>query len=237
MSDCGYRFAKRPMKAMILAAGRGERMRPLTNATPKPLLSVGGKPLIEHHIEALARAGIDELVINLSWLGDQIRDYLGNGSKYGLFITYSEEGPEPLETGGGIYNALPLLGSEPFWLVNGDVYCEFSYRPMVLDQGVSGHLVMVPNPNHHLAGDFCLDDRRLYSQGKERMTYSGLAFLHPDLFANAVAGKFPLAPLLVNAMNQNAITGEQFDGRWIDVGTRERLRELDQQLLDRHADK
>jgi MurNAc alpha-1-phosphate uridylyltransferase len=225
------------MKAMILAAGRGERMRPLTSATPKPLLSVGGKPLIEHHIEALARAGIGELIINLSWLGHQIREYLDNGSKYGLSITYSEEGPEPLETGGGIYNALPLLGAEPFWLVNGDVYCEFSYRPIILERGVLGHLVMVPNPNHHLAGDFCFDDRRLCSQGKERMTYSGLAFLHPDLFANAVAGKFPLAPLLVNAMNQNAITGEKFDGHWIDVGTPERLRQLDQQLLDRHADK
>ena len=224
------------MKAMILAAGRGERMRPLTNDVPKPLLSVGGRPLIEHHIDALARAGIKELVINLSWRGDQIRAHLGNGSIYGLKIAYSEEGPEPLETGGGIYHALPLLGSEAFWLVNGDVYCEFNYRPLILDRGVLGHLVMVPNPGDHPDGDFCLDHGRISRHGAGSLTYSGLAFLHPDLFKDAVPGKFPLAPLLVAAMNQNAITGEEFDGPWVDVGTPERLYALEQRLLDRHAD-
>jgi len=229
-------FAKRPMKAMILAAGRGERMRPLTDTIPKPLLSVGGRPLIEHHIEALARAGIEELVINLSWRGDQIRAFLGNGSKYGLSITYSEEGPEPLETGGGIHHALPLLGAEAFWLVNGDVYCEFNYRPLSLERDVLGHLVMVSNPGHHPDGDFCLDHGRLRGHGKKLMTYSGIALLHPRLFKDSVPGKFPLAPLLVNAMNQDAITGEQFDGTWIDVGTPERLRDLERLLSDRRAD-
>ena len=229
-------FAKRPMKAMILAAGRGERMRPLTDTVPKPLLSVGGRPLIEHHIDRLARAGIKELVINLSWRGDQIRAFLGDGSKYGLLITYSEEGPEPLETGGGIYHALPLLGSEPFWLVNGDVYCKFNYRSLSLAAGVVGHLVMVPNPGHHPDGDFCLDHGRMCNRGKKSMTYSGLAFLHPGLFKDSSAGKFPLAPLLVTAMKRDAISGEQFDGLWIDAGTPERLRQLDQLLSGRPAD-
>jgi len=224
------------MKAMILAAGRGERMRPLTDTTPKPLLSVGGRPLIEHHVEALAGAGIGELVINLSWHGDQIRDFLGNGSKYGLTITYSEEGPEPLETGGGIYHALPLLGSDAFWLVNGDVFCEFGYRPLNLEPGMLGHLIMVSNPDHHADGDFYFNNGRLLSSsGKQSMTYSGLAFLHPDLFRDAAAGKFPLAPLLVTAMNQNAITGEKFDGPWFDVGTPERLGQLEKHLSNRRA--
>ena len=224
------------MKAMILAAGRGERMRPLTDTLPKPLLSVGGRPLIEHHIDALARAGIEELVINLSWRGDQIRAFLGDGSKYGLVITYSDEGSEALETGGGIYQALPLLGSEAFWLVNGDVYCEFNYRSLSLAAGVLGHLVMVPNPGYHPDGDFCLDHGRLRNRGEKTMTYSGLAFLHPGLFKHSSAGKFPLAPLLVTAMNHDAITGEQFDGLWIDVGTPERLRQLDQRLSGHPAD-
>lgn len=224
------------MKAMILAAGRGERMRPLTDSVPKPLLLVGGKPLIEHHIGALVRAGIEELVINLSWHANQIRALLGDGSKYGLEITYSDEGSEALETGGGIYKALPLLGSEPFWLVNGDVYSEFGYRLMRLDAGVLGHLVMVPNPAHHPAGDFCLAAGRVRRSGETTMTYSGLAVLHPDLFNDSRSGKFPLAPLLVKAMRQDAVTGEAYDGLWTDVGTPERLRQLDQLISDPQTD-
>lgn len=224
------------MKAMILAAGRGERMRPLTDSVPKPLLLVGGKPLIEHHIGALVRAGIEELVINLSWHAKQIRTLLGDGSKYGLNITYSDEGSEALETGGGIHKALPLLGSEPFWLVNGDVYSEFGYRLMCLDAGVLGHLVMVPNPAHHPAGDFCLAAGRVRRSGATTMTYSGLAVLHPDLFSDSRCGKFPLAPLLVEAMRQDAVTGEAYDGLWTDVGTPERLRQLDQLISDRQTD-
>jgi MurNAc alpha-1-phosphate uridylyltransferase len=229
-------FVERAMKAMILAAGRGERMRPLTDTVPKPLLSVGGRPLIEHHIDALACAGIQELVVNLSWCGDQIRDFLGNGSKYGLRVAYSDEGPEALETGGGIYHALSLLGSEPFWLVNGDVYCEFRYTPLNLETGVLGHLVMVSNPDHHPDGDFCLEHGRVRSRGGNTTTYSGLAFLHPGLFKDSSAGKFPLAPLLIKAMNQDAMTGEHFDGLWVDVGTPGRLGELNQILSSRHID-
>lgn len=223
------------MKAMILAAGRGERMRPLTDSLPKPLLTVGGKPLIEHHIDALVLAGIGEVIINLSWRGEKIREFLGDGSRYGIEITYSEEGPEPLETGGGIHHALPLLGAEPFWLVNGDVYCEFGYSPLRLAEGVLAHLLLVPNPTHHPEGDFCLDQGRLNSSGKMTLTYSGLAVLDPRLFAESGPGKFPLAPLLVKAMNHNVVTGERFDGLWTDVGTPERLGELDQQLANRRS--
>ena len=218
---------------MILAAGRGERMRPLTDSVPKPLLTAGGKPLIEYHVEALGRAGVGELVINLSWRGDEIRAHLGDGSKYGLSIAYSDEGPEALETGGGIHKALPLLGGAPFWLVNGDVYTEFGYAARRLGSGVLGHLVMVKNPAHHPDGDFCLDGGRLRTAGNPMLTYSGIALLHPDLFADSVPGKFPLAPLFVNAMTTNALTGEEFDGLWFDVGTPERLHELDRLLSAR----
>lgn len=223
------------MKAMILAAGRGKRMRPLTDAVPKPLLSVGGKPLIEHHLTALARAGIDELVVNLSWHADSIRDFLGDGAKYGLSISYSNEGPEALETGGGVYKALSLLGSEPFWLVNGDVYCEFEYALGDLEAGVLAHLIMVPNPEHHPDGDFCLDRGRVRSQGDSTLTYSGLAILDPALFSESRPEKFPLAPLLVSAMDQGAVTGEKFDGLWTDVGAPDRLRRLDKLLSERKA--
>jgi MurNAc alpha-1-phosphate uridylyltransferase len=218
------------MKAMILAAGRGERMRPLTDSTPKPLLEVGGRALIEHHLAALAGAGVVDVVVNLSWLGQQIREFLGQGDKYGLRIAYSEEGPEALETGGGIHKALPLLGGEPFWLVNGDVYCEFDYRVQTLESGLLGHLLLVPNPEHNPAGDFGLVGDRVTSSGAPMWTYSGIAVLHPDLFASSRPGKFPLAPLLIEAMEHRAIGGEIFDGRWTDVGTPERLRQLDAEL-------
>jgi MurNAc alpha-1-phosphate uridylyltransferase len=218
------------MKAMILAAGRGERMRPLTDATPKPLLRVGGRALIEHHVLALARGGIRELVVNLAWLGGQIRDCLGDGAKYGVNIAYSDEGREALETGGGIHHALPLLGSEPFWLVNGDIYCEFDFAERRLELSGLGHLVLVPNPAHHPAGDFGLAGARVVPTAARTWTYSGIAVLSPVLFAGAVPGKFPLAPLLVDAMGRNAVTGETFHGRWADVGTPERLAALDAEL-------
>ena len=215
---------------MILAAGRGERMRPLTDSTPKPLLQVGGKSLIEYSIEALARAGIDSLVINLAWLGDRIRGFLGTGTRYGLSITYSDEGPEALETGGGVYRALPQLGTEPFWLLNGDVYCEFDYPLRRLKPGILGHLILVPNPEHNPTGDFSIDGDRVRQPGDQTSTYSGIALLHPDLFANASPGKFPLAPLLIEAMRTGLITGEVFSGVWDDIGTPERLRALDDRL-------
>ena len=218
------------MKAMILAAGRGERMRPLTDATPKPLLEVGGRALIEHHVRALVGAGINELVINLAWRGAQIRDFLGNGAKYGASISYSEEGAEALETGGGIQHALPLLGREPFWLVNGDIYCEFAYPERSLNSDTLGHLLLVPNPEHNLSGDFGLDDECVVPMAAETWTYSGIALLDPRLFEDSSPGKFPLAPLLIDAMARAAITGEIHAGRWVDVGTPERLRELDHEL-------
>jgi len=221
------------MKAMILAAGRGERMRPLTDSTPKPLLMAGGRPLIEYQIEALARAGVDSLVINLAWCGAQISDLVGTGAKYGLSVAYSDEGAEALETGGGVYNALPQLGTEPFWLVNGDVYCEFDFAPRRLPVGFLGHLMFVPNPDHNPDGDFVLDHDRVRPKGGLRSTYAGIALLHPDLFLGSSAGKFPLAPLLITAMQDNAISGEMFSGYWIDVGTPDRLRELDQRLNGR----
>ena len=218
------------MKAMILAAGRGERMRPLTDATPKPLLPVNGMPLIEYHIEALVRGGIDDIVINLSWLGEQIRDQIGGGAKYGINISYSDEGPEALETGGGIFRALRLLGDQPFWLVNGDIFCAYDYKVRGLADGMLGHLVMVANPAHNLAGDFSLANGLVTSRTAQAFTYSGIAVLHPELFAGATDGKFPLAPLFDAAIERGALSGELFRGRWTDVGTPERLAELDRLL-------
>ncbi len=219
---------------MILAAGRGERMRPLTNSMPKPLLRVGGRSLIDYHIEALARAGVDEIVINLAWQGARIRETIGDGASYGLSISYSDEGSEALETGGGIHHALPLLGPDPFWLVNGDIYCEFDYPARPLDDTVMAHLFMVPNPEHHPAGDFALVRGRVLSTrastGGPTWTYSGIALLRPSLFAGCRPGKFPLVPLLTAAMTQEAVTGETFDGRWVDVGTPERLTALEDLL-------
>lgn len=208
---------------MILAAGRGERMRPLTDTVPKPLLPVRGRPLLGHHLAALARAGIHEVVINLGWLGAQIRDHVGDGTHYGLRVAYSEEGYPALETGGGIQRALPLLGERPFWLVNGDVFCDYAYTPHVLAAGTHAHLVLVANPAHHPAGDFALTGGRVAIEGSPRFTYAGIAVLDPRLFAACVPGRFPLAPLLRAAAVRGAVTGELFTGAWSDVGTPERL--------------
>jgi MurNAc alpha-1-phosphate uridylyltransferase len=219
------------MKAMILAAGRGERMRPLTDAAPKPLLKIAGKPLIQHHVEALARGGVDEIVINLAWRGAQISEFLGNGASYGVKITYSDEGEEALETGGGVHRALTLLGGQPFWLVNGDIFCDYPYRARSLEPGILSHLVLVANPDHHRDGDFSLDGDRVLPQGGDKLTFSGISVLHPDLFADATPGKFPLAPLLINAMRTGAVSGEKYSGLWTDVGTPERLEALERKLL------
>ena len=219
------------MKAMILAAGKGERLRPLTLHTPKPLVRAGGVPLIEYHVRALAMAGFEELVINHAWLGQQIEDYLDDGSRFGVQIRYSPEG-EPLETGGGIHRALPLLGDEPFVVVNGDIWTDYGFAG--LRQPLSGfaHLVLVDNPPHHTGGDFSLRDGRLYQQGDPaaRLTYSGIAVLHPQLFANCTAGAFKLAPLLRQAMASGQVSGEHYGGQWVDVGTHERLAEVERLL-------
>lgn len=212
------------MKAMILAAGKGERLRPLTLHTPKPLVRVGDKPLIEYHIEALARAGIRELVINHAWLGAQIEAALGDGARWGVRIAYSPEG-EPLETGGGIRKALPLLGDQPFVVVNGDIFTDYDFARLCDIEVASAHLVLVDNPEHHAEGDFAWCEGRLVPdrEGVPRLTYSGIAVLHPRLFADSPEGAFRLAPLLRRALDVGMVRGEHFTGCWLDVGTHERL--------------
>jgi MurNAc alpha-1-phosphate uridylyltransferase len=217
---------------MVLAAGRGERMRPLTDAEPKPLLRVGGKRLIEYHLERLAAGGFREVVINTAWLGGMIEAALGNGARHGLAITYSHERPEALETGGGIFNALPLLGSAPFLLVNGDVWTDIDFGALRRDPPATSlaHLVMVRNPPQHARGDFLLVDGLLSEGEGLRQTYSGVGIYRPEFFAGCQPGKFPLLPLLRRAIAQRALSGELHEGRWYDIGTTERLAALDAQL-------
>ncbi|MDO9453997.1 MAG: nucleotidyltransferase family protein [Stagnimonas sp.] len=216
------------MKAFILAAGRGERMRPLTDHTPKPLLSVRGKPLIEWHLEKLAAAGVREVVINLGWLGEKVEAHLGDGSRFDVSIRYSPEGWPALETGGGLHHALPLLGAEPFLLINGDVFTDLPFAPLRargLQAGDLAELVLVPNPPQHPVGDFALVQGRVVD-AEPRLTYSGIALMHPALFAGCHPGAFPLAPLLKQAMAAGAVAGSRHDGLWTDVGTPDRLKAL-----------
>lgn len=206
-------------------------MRPLTDHRPKPLLEVGGQPLIAWHLLALKAAGVRDVVVNLSWLGAQLRAALGDGARYGVRIEYSEEGEPPLETGGGIHRALPLLGPGPFLLVNGDVFTDIDFASLRLSDGALAHLVLVANPPHHERGDFDLDDSgRITPAPAERLTYSGVALLRPELFAGASAGRFPLLPWLVRARDAGQLTGERHDGYWLDVGTPQRLQELGEHL-------
>ncbi|MGR4069387.1 N-acetylmuramate alpha-1-phosphate uridylyltransferase MurU [Billgrantia sp. C5P2] len=219
------------MKAMILAAGLGKRMRPLTDHCPKPLLPVAGKPLIVHHLERLAEAGIHDVVINVSYRAEQIVAALGDGSELGVSIAWSRE-THPLETGGGIRQALPLLGEAPFLLVNGDVWSDFDPATLsALGDGDLAHLVLVDNPAHHPTGDFRLDAAgRVHAQGQPRLTFAGLSLIDPALVAAQSPGEFPLAPLLREAMNAGRVGGTHHRGRWVDVGTPERLAELDRAL-------
>ncbi|MGA9851376.1 MAG: nucleotidyltransferase family protein [Gammaproteobacteria bacterium] len=214
------------MKVMILAAGRGERLRPLTDTTPKPLLEVQGKPLIVHHLERLHAAGFADVVINVAWLADKIKNFLGDGSRYGVRIRYSEEQEGALETGGGILKALPLLGTEPFLMVNGDIYTDFPFETLksALKRGDLAHLVMVPNPPHHPQGDFFLDrDRHLRADGMPRLTYSGIGVHHPDFFRDCSPGKFPMLPWWQRAIHVGRVGGQLYVGRWHDLGTLESL--------------
>ena len=239
---------------MILAAGKGERMRPLTLSRPKPLLDVGGMALIEHHLYALASAGFSEVVVNLSWLGEQLPAALGNGSRYGLSIAYSDEGPEPLETGGGIFRALPLLcpiGVEPFLVLNGDVWMQYPFGDLreKYAQGLPGkdqaHLVLVPNPEHNREGDFAVDSERMVEPvpgmapdtavatriaALPKYTFSGLGVYHPSLFNACADGRFKLAPLLRTAAVNARVSVELFEGDWLDIGTPERLAALNARL-------
>lgn len=219
------------MRAMILAAGRGERMRPLTDAMPKPLLPAGGKPLIVRHIEALVRAGIRDIVINHAHLGHMLEAALGDGARFGARIRWSPEG-EALETAGGIAYALPLLGDAPFLVINGDIVCDFDFaRLPTLAAAQRAHLVLVPNPPHHAGGDFALREGKALTDGEPRFTFSGIGVYDPALFAGIRRGaKAKLAPLLRAAVEAGRVGGELHDGLWMDIGTPERLAELDRML-------
>lgn len=225
------------MKAMILAAGLGNRMRPLTLYTPKPLLEVGGKALIVWHIEKLKKIGVTEIVINSAWLADKLISSLGDGSQFGVDIRWTRE-DEGLETAGGIINALPLLGTDPFILVNGDVWTTMDFealRHIKLNDDLA-HLVLVDNPKQHPEGDFTLFDGRAFTFDQdvtgENLTFSGVSVIHPKLFDGLEPGKRPLAPLLKQAMQNQKISGEKLKGAWVDVGTPERLMELDLQIRE-----
>lgn len=215
---------------MILAAGRGERMRPHTDTVPKPLLEAGGRCLIEYHIAALVAGGITELVINHAHLGQQIEARLGNGRRYGARISYSDEGGHRLETGGGILNALPLLGTAPFIVVNGDIWTDFPFSRLPAEPDGLAHLVLVPNPPHHPLGDFALDGQRVRNDGAALHTYSGIGVYRPELFVGQTPGSFPLAPLLRAAAGENKLSGELYCGSWMDIGTPETLALLRQRL-------
>lgn len=212
------------MRAMILAAGRGSRLRPMTDHTAKALLPIKNKPLIEHHLERLSRAGITEVVINLSYKGDQIRSVLGNGDRFNLNIHYSPEKSGGLETGGGILKALPLLGEENFLVLNADIYTEIDFS--LLPEEIPGlaHLLFVPNPKHNPLGDFCLDNGEVSKTGGELYTFSGVGVYSTKLFAGDLPEYFPLRDVLFPAIDKGQVTGSLYQGLWIDVGTPERLR-------------
>jgi MurNAc alpha-1-phosphate uridylyltransferase len=208
---------------MLLAAGRGERLRPLTDGTPKALLWVRGKPLIVHHLERLGRGGVHEVVINLCWLGSRIRDALGDGAAWGVSIRYSEEAPEALEAGGGIFRALPWLGDDPFLVINADVFTDFDFTRLRIAPQAWAHLLLVPNPAHHPRGDFVLEDGRVVEGGGPRLTYAGIGLYRAALFEGCQPGRFALLPLLRRAITASRLRGESYAGLWSDVGSAERL--------------
>lgn len=214
------------MKAMLLAAGRGERLRPLSDRVPKPLIEVGGKALIVHLIEALVTAGHDDIVINLCWLGDAIKTALADGSRYGARLSYSPEPDNALETGGGILNALPLLGDAPFLAISADIYTDFSFASLAKEPEGLAHLVLVDNPPHNSGGDFAIDNGRLRNRGDRRLTFSGIGVYRPQLFQGRLPGRFPLAPLLREVASDDRATAERFGGVWWDLGSIERLEAL-----------
>jgi len=215
------------MKAMILAAGRGGRMGALTDAMPKPLLPAGGQALIEYHLAALAKAGITEVVINICFQAEKIKATLGDGSRYGVQIVYSsEEDVGRLETGGGIYHALPLLGEQPFVVVNGDIWTDYSFEQLPTQMEVLAHLVLFDNPSFHHMGDFSLHGSRVGLDGEEKYTYMGLCVLHPQLFADCSAGKYSIVPLIRQAVVAGKVTGEHYTGKWFDVGRPDRYYHL-----------
>lgn len=220
------------MRAMILAAGRGERMRPLTDNAPKPLLSVGGKALVQYHLEALAEAGIRQIVINLAWKGRMIRDALGDGAAFGAKIQYSDEGDAALDTGGGVFNALPLLGDEPFLVVSGDIWTDYDFATCMdrLAADDIAHFVLAPNPPFHTRGDFALKDGRVVDANAARLTYANIGVFRPAFFGGCTPGKFPLAPLMHHWAAAGRVSGELHASHWRNIGTPEQLAELDHEL-------
>ena len=214
------------MRAMILAAGRGERLRPLTDTVPKSLVEVRGKSLLERHLEALQAACIKNVVINLGWLGEKVVERVGSGSRFDLEVVYSDEGDNDLETGGGIHKALPFLGSDPFLVVNADIFTDMPVPKAGLGSGSLGHLVMVPKPAYREHGDFDLRDGRIRNADAAALTFSGVAIYRPEFFAGCESGRFPLAPLLREAADAGQLTGSLYEGCWEDVGTEERLNKL-----------
>lgn len=221
------------MKALILAAGRGKRMKPLTDTIPKPLLTVAGKPLIAYTIESLVASGITDLVINLAYLGEQIESILGNGSQFNAKISYSHEGQNALETAGGIIHALPLLGDKPFLVINADIACDYPFSHLVNKNIKLAHLVLIANPPHHPEGDFGLENNIVKNQAEQKFTFSGIGIYRPELFANIAPGKSKLAPLLRTTMQENQVSGELHHGFWMDIGTPERLIALEK-YYNRH---
>lgn len=222
------------MRAMILAAGKGERMRPLTDQIPKPLLEVAGKPLISWHLEKLAKANFKEVIINHAYLGEMIESYLGDGSKWGIKISYSREG-FPLETAGGIKKALPLIGDKPFLVINADIFTDFDYAALKnrnLNE-FKGHLIMVKNPKHHSEGDFVLKDSQIELEGEGKLTFSGIAIYKPEVFKEInMESANKLAPILKKLINARGVSGEVHHGIWFDIGTPERLKEINFFLKD-----
>lgn len=218
------------MNALLLAAGRGERMRPLTDDCPKPLLEVGGRPLIDYHLEALAAAGFRRVVVNTAWRGDRLRRHIGDGARWGLAVRFSDEGERALETAGGIARALPMLGPEPFAVINADIHTDYPFARLHLPPGRLAHLVLVDNPAQHPAGDFALVDGRVRGDGMPRLTFAGIGAYHPALFSGMPIAPRRLAPVLERAMAEDRVSGERHGGAWHDVGTPQRLRALDRAL-------
>ena len=213
---------------MILAAGRGERLRPLTDEIPKALVDVNGESLLEQHLKSMAEAGVTTVVINLGWLGEQIVERVGSGSKFGLQIIYSPENDNVLETGGGIHRALPLLGKDPFWVVNADTYTDFHLRNLNLGDNMLGHLILVPTPEHRAIGDFDLVNGLVSNNGNRPLMYSGIALYRPELLAGHEAGRFSLVPLMRDAADAGQLGGSIYEGLWEDIGTADRLAKLNE---------
>lgn len=211
---------------MILAAGRGERLRPLTDETPKSLVEVGGRSLLERHLDHVKAAGIETVVINLGWLGDRIVERVGSGRRHGLEVIYSQEGDNILETGGGIFKALPTLGDGPFVVINADIFTDMPVPEVTLADDQLGHLVMVPSPEYRAGGDFDIEEGLIRNSSDQSLTFSGVAIYRPQLFDGCKPGRFPLAPLLRVAATDGRLSGSLYEGLWADIGTPERLEAL-----------